>query len=122
MNTLKGNVERAREQRGKPRPALKEEGTEESEENENEYCAIEWGSDVSQLLLSIMCLTCPHLIFCVSSSQFLPKNDGPGFDTVIVSDLLHFDSSHAASPPNLVNLEFTSPPVITPNKTSVTVS
>lgn len=102
MNTLKGNVERARTQRGKPHPTLEGEGTEESEENEKEeYCAIEcgeyeWGSDVSQLLLSIMCFTCPHLIFCVSSSQFLPKNAGPGFDIVIMSDSLHFDSSHAA--------------------------
>jgi len=40
-----------------------------------------------------MCLSCPHL---VSFSQFLPKNAGPGFDVVIMSDLLHFDSSHVA--------------------------
>lgn len=50
MDTLRGNVERARVQRGR--------GTEESEENGGERCKIEcaeyeWGSDVSQLLLSI---------------------------------------------------------------------
>ena len=55
MNTLKGNVARAREQRGKPHPTAEEEGTEESEENGEECCRIEcgeheWGSDVSQLL------------------------------------------------------------------------
>lgn len=41
-----------------------------------------------------MCLTSRRLIF--SFSQFLPNNAGPGFDIVIMSDLLHFDSSHAA--------------------------
>lgn len=59
MNTVKGNVERARLQRGKPHPTVEQvEGTEESEEEEEDYCRIEcaefeWGSDVSQLLLSI---------------------------------------------------------------------
>ena len=108
MDTLKGNVERARVQRGKPHPTVEEGGTEESEENEEECCRIEcgeyeWGSDVSQLLLSIpaefssMCLASDF--FVPSSdpfSQFLPNNAGPGFDVVIMSDLLHFDSSHAA--------------------------
>ena len=52
MDTLRGNVERAR---GAPHPAV--DGTEESEEGE-ECCKIEcgeyeWGSDVSQLLLGV---------------------------------------------------------------------
>jgi hypothetical protein len=29
-------------------------------------------------------------------SRFLPNNAGSGFDIVIMSDLLHFDSSHVA--------------------------
>ncbi|KAF9653658.1 hypothetical protein BDM02DRAFT_3107617 [Thelephora ganbajun] len=83
MNTLKGNVERARLQRGKPHPTVQGEGTEENEEKEREHCKIEcaeyeWGSDISHLL------------------QFLPNNPGLGFDIVIMSDLLHFDSSHTA--------------------------
>ena len=36
MNTLKGNVERAMLQRGKPHPTARDKGTEESEENEGE--------------------------------------------------------------------------------------
>lgn len=56
MNTLKGNVERARHQRGKPHPTVRHQGTEESEEKKCckiEYAEYEWGSDVSQLLLSL---------------------------------------------------------------------
>lgn len=59
MGTLEGNVERAKLQRGKSHPTVDETGTEESEEKKGEErcrieCApFEWGSDVSQLLLSI---------------------------------------------------------------------
>lgn len=60
MNTLEGNVERARVQRGKPHPTVRdEEGTEGGEEQEgDDFCTIEcaeyeWGSDVSHLLFSI---------------------------------------------------------------------
>jgi hypothetical protein len=60
MNTLRGNVERARAQRGKPHPTVRDkERTEEIEEREGDFCKIEcaeyeWGSDVSHLLLSII--------------------------------------------------------------------
>ena len=60
MNTLKGNVERARLQRGSPHPTVREkEATEEGEELQGGFCRIEcaeyeWGSDVSHLLLSIL--------------------------------------------------------------------
>jgi hypothetical protein len=55
--TLGGNVER-RLQRGKHHPAIDDQGTEEGAGEEQEYCKIEcvefeWGSDVSQLLLSL---------------------------------------------------------------------
>lgn len=66
LNTLKGNVERARMQRGKPHPAVRgQESAEESEEQEGGSCKIEcaeyeWGSDVSHLLLSV--LTCAWII------------------------------------------------------------
>jgi nicotinamide N-methyltransferase len=58
MNTLEENVERARQQRGRPHPTVEGGATEESEEGEGERCRIEcagyeWGSDVSQLLLSV---------------------------------------------------------------------
>ena len=57
MDTLRGNVERARRQRGKPHPTVCHQDAEESEEKGRERCEIEcieyeWGSDVSQLLLS----------------------------------------------------------------------
>jgi nicotinamide N-methyltransferase len=113
MNTLEGNVERARLQRGKPHPAAQGKGgPEESEEQEEGYCTIEcaeyeWGSDVSHLLLS----TVTRIQSFVSdfrsnppSSQFLPHNAGPGFDIVIMSDLLHFDSSHTALVDSLIAL------------------
>lgn len=60
MGTLKGNVERARLQRGKRHPTVQEkEDSEESEEPEVDFCKIEcaeyeWGSDVSYLLLSLL--------------------------------------------------------------------
>ena len=38
------------------------------------------------------------------SSKFLPNNAGPGFDIVIMSDLLHFDGSHAVLVASLVAL------------------
>lgn len=62
-----------------------------SEEKEGNVCRIEcaeyeWGSDVSRLL------------------QFLPSNPSPGFDIVIMSDLLHFDGSHTALVNSLVAL------------------
>lgn len=58
MNTLEGNVERARQQRGRPHPMASGQSTEESEAKGREECRIEcaayeWGSDVSQLLLSL---------------------------------------------------------------------
>jgi predicted nicotinamide N-methyase len=56
METLKGNVERARQQLGKPHLSIDDQGTEECAGEEQDYCKIEcaefeWGSDVSQLLL-----------------------------------------------------------------------
>jgi len=58
MRTLTGNVERAREQRGKYHPTICHQPPEENEDKNGEYCRIEcaefeWGSDVSQLLLSL---------------------------------------------------------------------
>ena len=61
MNTLEGNVERARLQRGKPHPTVGDQGTEESEEEAEEECCkiecaqFEWGSDVSHLLFVEEC-------------------------------------------------------------------
>lgn len=58
MNTLKGNVARARPQRGKPHPTVQDiNDTEESEEEEQDYCSIEFAEFewVSQLLLSTIC-------------------------------------------------------------------
>ena len=59
MDTLKGNVERARLLRGKPHPTVRDkEGTEDNEDQQGDLCRIEcaeyeWGSDVSHLLLSV---------------------------------------------------------------------
>jgi len=58
MHTLKGNVESARERRGKSHPTICHQTTEESEGKKRGHCKIEcaeyeWGSDVSQLLLSV---------------------------------------------------------------------
>ena len=106
METLRGNVERARQQRGKPHPSIDDQGTEECAGEEQGYCKIEcaefeWGSDVSQLLLSLCSLTQLASDTWRSDppqpcSQLLPSDAGSGFDVVIMSDLLHFDSSHAA--------------------------
>ena len=57
MRTLAGNVERARERRGKSHPTVCHRTTEDSEEKKGEDCRIEcaefeWGSDISHLLLS----------------------------------------------------------------------
>ena len=103
MNTLAGNVERARERRGKSHPTVYHRTTEECEEGKEEHCKIEcaeyeWGSDVSQLLLSI-CQSHSRQSSDVSFpnfSNFLPNSTGPGFDIVIMSDLLHFGSEHSA--------------------------
>lgn len=75
MNTLKGNVERARLQRGKPHPRVAtaavqvKQGTEESNPGPGEerdlcdieYAEYEWASDVSHLLLSDL-HTCSPLV------------------------------------------------------------
>jgi hypothetical protein len=137
MNTLKGNVERARLQRGKPHP---EDEAEESEENEEEYCKIEWGeyewgSDVSQLLLSIRrpssltILSASDLysdLLSLSANSTRPAPVSTSSSCPICSiSTVPTSLSWLLSPPcsqNPVNLEFTLPPVNTPNKTSVTVS
>lgn len=67
MDTLAGNVERAREQRGKSHPTVCHQPTEECEEKKGVHCEIEctefeWGSDVSQLLLSFSMAPSPLTI------------------------------------------------------------
>jgi len=100
MDTLRGDAQRARLQRGKPHPTAGDKGTEESEDGERPPCAIEcaeyeWGFDVSQLLLSICQALTPSASDLRYPSEFLPNSPGPGFDIVIMSDPLHFGDPHA---------------------------
>jgi len=123
MDTLRGDAQRARLQRGKPHPTAGDKGTEESEDGERAPCAIEcaeyeWRSDVSQLLLSLCQALTPSASDLRRPSEFLQNSPGTSSScqTCCISEI-HMPRSWPLSlpcSPNLADLERTLPPGDTP--------